>query len=189
MSPHTVERELPAYLDGELEPAAARRVEAHLDRCASCRELLAALRESSDLLAAWSVPPAGEGLARRVRQEIGGRYGGVPGEDLEGEPDERSRSAPASAACPPLRHRTRRRLLWALPAAAALAAAALLLLREIPAPVESVAPPPPEMLEVLDLLENLDVLERVEEAPAIEALLGAEVPPAPTDEGEAGGRG
>lgn len=47
---------LTAYYDGELAPGARRRVEAHLQSCAECREELAQLEQLSDLLGAYALP-------------------------------------------------------------------------------------------------------------------------------------
>lgn len=53
-----VRRELSAYLDGRLEAAAARRMEAHLVGCARCREELESLRDTVAALAALPQTPA-----------------------------------------------------------------------------------------------------------------------------------
>jgi hypothetical protein len=55
---HDVEREeVMAYLDGELAPARARDVLAHLDRCAECRAIADQLRDLSNNLQEWTVDP------------------------------------------------------------------------------------------------------------------------------------
>jgi len=46
---------LQEYLDGALSPGQAQAVEAHLTRCAACREELALLRQVDEALAAWPV--------------------------------------------------------------------------------------------------------------------------------------
>ncbi len=60
---HDVEREdVMAYLDGELAPARAAAVAAHLDGCAECRALAADLRGVSSGLAEWRVEAAPDRL-------------------------------------------------------------------------------------------------------------------------------
>jgi hypothetical protein len=51
MSCERIEELLSSYLDGELSPTEKARVEAHLETCASCGALLAALREADKALA------------------------------------------------------------------------------------------------------------------------------------------
>jgi hypothetical protein len=46
-------RQLPAYLDHELEEAAAAELQAHLARCVFCSTELASLRTTSTMLDAW----------------------------------------------------------------------------------------------------------------------------------------
>jgi len=47
-----------AHLDGELSPARAQSVSAHLDSCADCQALVASLHNTSHSLASWTVAPA-----------------------------------------------------------------------------------------------------------------------------------
>lgn len=62
---------LVAWLDGELSPEEADRVESHLASCPACMRERAALETSGDLLARLD-PPAmpGNGLAARVLQAV-----------------------------------------------------------------------------------------------------------------------
>ena len=67
---------LEEYLDGSLEPAAIRDIEAHLSTCAACREELDGLRQVSLWIGALKPvepvePPPG--FYARVMQEVGGR--------------------------------------------------------------------------------------------------------------------
>ena len=48
--------ELSAYIDGELPEEDARRIEAHLEKCEKCRELMSELLSLSEDIAAASVP-------------------------------------------------------------------------------------------------------------------------------------
>lgn len=50
-TPHRIERQLSAYLDGELAPAEMAEVRAHLADCDHCRAELEELRACKDLLA------------------------------------------------------------------------------------------------------------------------------------------
>ncbi len=61
---------LAAYHDGELAPGARRRVEAHLQSCAECREELAQLEQLSDLLGAYTLPDTLSG-AEAFRAQVG----------------------------------------------------------------------------------------------------------------------
>lgn len=54
--------QLSPYLDGRLPPAAARRLEAHLEECARCRAEWEELRALKALLAGSAPPPAPPGL-------------------------------------------------------------------------------------------------------------------------------
>jgi anti-sigma factor RsiW len=58
--------EVMAFLDGELAPAEAQAVSAHLDHCAACASLAVRLRGTSESLAQWSVPPAPSNLEESV---------------------------------------------------------------------------------------------------------------------------
>jgi predicted anti-sigma-YlaC factor YlaD len=84
---HEVEREeVMAYLDGALEPARARDVLAHLDRCVDCRAFADQLREMSLNLQEWTVDaapatlvaPAGAVRDRSSRGGFGAWLRGTP---------------------------------------------------------------------------------------------------------------
>ena len=55
-----------AFVDGALEPGQGALVRAHLDHCAGCAALVAALRESSTILATLAGADPGPGFTRRV---------------------------------------------------------------------------------------------------------------------------
>jgi len=58
-TPHPiVPQEIMAHLDGELSPARAQSVSAHIESCAACQELVTSLRNSSQSLSIWTVAPA-----------------------------------------------------------------------------------------------------------------------------------
>ena len=65
-----------ASLTGDLTAAERRELGIHLDRCATCRETLAAYRDQRQLLSGLSQPPVPHDLEARVRGGIeSGRYG------------------------------------------------------------------------------------------------------------------
>jgi hypothetical protein len=47
--------EIMAHLDGELSPARAQSVSAHLESCVACQELVTSLRNSSHTISSWTV--------------------------------------------------------------------------------------------------------------------------------------
>jgi len=53
MNCQRIEELLSAYLEGDLSPEDKREVEAHLEACSSCSELLSALRETQEALAGF----------------------------------------------------------------------------------------------------------------------------------------
>ncbi len=69
------EEYLGAYADGELAPAEAAAVEAHVERCARCREALAAIERADQAVLALGAeepsPAALDALAGRVRTRLG----------------------------------------------------------------------------------------------------------------------
>jgi anti-sigma factor RsiW len=69
-----VTRSLEEYLDGELDPATQRAIEAHISVCGTCREELRGMREVSEWLGTLqpeeAVKPA-PGFYARVMQEVG----------------------------------------------------------------------------------------------------------------------
>lgn len=68
---HPVEaEEVMAYLDGELAPARATEVAAHLEQCAECRALDTDLRRVSGQIAAWQVEPSPERLEEQVTSAL-----------------------------------------------------------------------------------------------------------------------
>jgi hypothetical protein len=50
--------EIMAHLDGELAPALAQSVSAHIKSCAACQELVTSLHNTSSSLSSWTVSPA-----------------------------------------------------------------------------------------------------------------------------------
>jgi anti-sigma factor RsiW len=66
----TVEPLLSAYLDGELDAARRRMVEAHLATCAICRETLDTLRRGDDALAVLAPTPAAPRLDHEFRRRL-----------------------------------------------------------------------------------------------------------------------
>jgi anti-sigma factor RsiW len=67
---------LEEYLSGTLKPAAQREIDAHLGKCAECRQELAGMQEISQLFSAMvpeeAVSPA-PGFHNRVIRQVGGR--------------------------------------------------------------------------------------------------------------------
>jgi hypothetical protein len=61
--------EVMAFLDGELAPAEAQAVSAHLDHCAECAGLADKFRATSESLGQWTVPPAPSSLQEAVMSE------------------------------------------------------------------------------------------------------------------------
>ena len=61
---------LSTYLDGGLEPAAARATLAHLETCAACRAYMASLQEAMDALAEMPRVAPPESIAQRVRERL-----------------------------------------------------------------------------------------------------------------------
>jgi anti-sigma factor RsiW len=59
------------YYDGELAPAARRRVEEHLAGCEVCRRQLARLRTTSGLLAQADAPAMSKDMLERLHAEVG----------------------------------------------------------------------------------------------------------------------
>ena len=62
--------EVMAFLDGELAPAEAQAVSAHLNSCSECASLAERLRSTSESLAQWSVPPVPSSLEEPVMNEV-----------------------------------------------------------------------------------------------------------------------
>jgi hypothetical protein len=58
--------EIMAFFDGEVAPAEAQAVSAHLDHCAECAGLADKLRATSESLAQWTVPPVPSSLEEAV---------------------------------------------------------------------------------------------------------------------------
>jgi Putative zinc-finger len=70
MTRHVSTEKLARFRDGDLRPAAARRVTAHLAGCTRCQEASAALAELPALLAAADVPPIPAHLAARIEMAL-----------------------------------------------------------------------------------------------------------------------
>ncbi len=68
---HPVEaEEVMAYLDGELAPARASEVGAHIEQCAACRAAAAELRGVSATMAEWRIPASPERIVTRVNAAL-----------------------------------------------------------------------------------------------------------------------
>jgi len=63
MNCESVEKELVAYLDGELEPAAKERVDAHLAECRACRDKLESLAAALDKISGLDATGPSTGFA------------------------------------------------------------------------------------------------------------------------------
>jgi anti-sigma factor RsiW len=157
-----------ALIDGELAPARAAEVRAHIDACPACRARLASLRRVDRSLAELSPPALPADLRTRLQSRI-----------------ERPGARPLGRRAPGGRRR------WlAAPAAAAAAAAAAAILYLAPGEPEpsavvarnATAPSSPEIAgadgvpEVLPLgiesVEDLDVIANLELLEAFVALDG-----------------
>lgn len=144
MSEHPTRR-LSDYLDGELSPAEAARLERHLAECDECTAVLADLRAVADRARSLEDRTAPAELWAEIAARIGDppAEGPVAGSIGGGRPDGSRRAEgphatggatePAGGAADPLapgappRRRTRRRIALSLPQLAAAAAALLLL--------------------------------------------------------------
>ncbi|MBI3597260.1 MAG: zf-HC2 domain-containing protein [Nitrospirae bacterium] len=70
MNGHEISEELVAFLDGALSVEDARRVEKHLERCPSCREILEDFRRTGQLLNRWTEIAPSPGFEPRVLTHI-----------------------------------------------------------------------------------------------------------------------
>jgi hypothetical protein len=62
--------EIMAHLDGELSPAQAQSVSAHLESCAACLELITSLRNTSQSLSSWVVGSVPAQLESNVAKPV-----------------------------------------------------------------------------------------------------------------------
>ena len=75
LEPHlSLEEDIMAYVDGELEPPEAARVRRHLETCAACADAAADFRETSAALAGWQLEtaPACRSKVRDIRSSPAG---------------------------------------------------------------------------------------------------------------------
>lgn len=70
MTRHVSTENLARFRDGDLRSGGSARVRTHLESCARCREVNAALGEVPDLLAAAEVPPIPAHLAARIETAL-----------------------------------------------------------------------------------------------------------------------
>ena len=70
MTCRSLRSRLSTYLDGGLEPAAARATGAHLETCAACRAYMASLQEAMDALAEMPRVSPPESIAERVLERL-----------------------------------------------------------------------------------------------------------------------
>ncbi|MBI4617364.1 MAG: zf-HC2 domain-containing protein, partial [Planctomycetes bacterium] len=66
MSCRRIEKDLEAYLDGEVTEAVAEAIREHLARCRSCEALLAELQGVGTALETWKAPDPSPGLRARI---------------------------------------------------------------------------------------------------------------------------
>jgi len=118
MTRHISAENLARFRDGDLRPAAARRVAAHLEGCARCQEASAALAEVPALLAATEMPPIPAHLAARIETALATESA----HRAAGSPSMRA----GSLGQPGPAERTRRRAPVPFPARRILAAAAVI---------------------------------------------------------------
>jgi anti-sigma factor RsiW len=78
MNCRSVRNQLSPHLDGQLPPAAARQLEAHLERCAPCRAELADLHALRMLLAGAAPPKAPPGFWDALHADLRERAGSEP---------------------------------------------------------------------------------------------------------------
>src|SRR5438093_10653379 len=69
-----VKNDLSAYLQGELKPAAASSVRAHLEKCAACRTELEKIQHGIQIAERLPVLPAPEELWQSVDEQIRKRH-------------------------------------------------------------------------------------------------------------------
>src|SRR5260221_7626298 len=62
--------EVMAFLDGELPAEQAATVSAHLEECATCREVAGGFRQVSAQVAAWTVEPAPARMTYKVTAAV-----------------------------------------------------------------------------------------------------------------------
>jgi anti-sigma factor RsiW len=70
MTCRSIRSKISIYLDGGLEPAAARATGAHLETCAACRGYQASIQEAMDALAEMPRVSPPESIAQRVRERL-----------------------------------------------------------------------------------------------------------------------
>jgi hypothetical protein len=66
-----VQRNLSAYLDGELDLAASRSVESHLDQCAACMKMVADFRKVDALVRELPKLDVGPEFVAQLLEEVG----------------------------------------------------------------------------------------------------------------------
>mgnify|MGYP000442269164 CR=1 FL=1 len=66
-----IQRNLSAYIDGELDSASARRVEHHLGQCGTCRGVAADFRDVDGLVRSLSRLDASSDLAGQLLEMVG----------------------------------------------------------------------------------------------------------------------
>jgi hypothetical protein len=72
-----VERKISAYLDGELDSAASRSIESHLDHCAACKEIVADFRRVDSLVRGLPRLDVNSKFVPRLLKEVGRPSGPV----------------------------------------------------------------------------------------------------------------
>ncbi len=81
-----IQRNLSAYIDGELDSASSRRVKHHLGQCGTCRGVAADFRNVDDLVRNLSKLDTSSDFAGQLLEMVGESHGSTTEEGLDRSP-------------------------------------------------------------------------------------------------------